>query len=97
MMDTSGPKPLGRRPAGALGRAGGAGGEHDGPAVALGRVQRRPASAAATSSSRRAFVEPGQLGGEAEDPLGELVVVHEEPQPLLLGDGAQLGGGRARC
>ena len=39
MIDASGPKPAGRASAGALGRAGGAGGQHDRAAVALRRAQ----------------------------------------------------------
>lgn len=81
-----------RATTGALGRTGGAGCEHDDPAVLLRRAQvaRQRAGHQLLAG---AFVEPGQLGGESEDPLGELVVVHQQPQLLLLGDGAELGRG----
>jgi hypothetical protein len=89
------PETAGCGPAGALGSAGGARGQHDDASVALRRVQlagQRPGHQLLAG----ALVEAGQLGGEAEDPVGELVVVHQQPQPLFLGDGRQLGGGEAR-
>lgn len=69
---------VGSGPTGALGRAGGAGGEHDRPAVALGRLQVA-AERAGDQLFEAALVHPVHLGGEAEDPVGELVVVDQHP------------------
>ena len=96
MMDTSGPKPCGvgrRAPLGV-------------PVVPEVSTMIRPSrsggrsspgSAPATSSSRARSSSRGSSAGSAEDPLGELVVVHQQPQPLLLGDRARVARRRARC
>ncbi len=81
--------------AGALGRAGGAGGQHYGAAVPLGRLELFAGDRGGDQLLVPPLVDPVHLGGEAEDALGELAVVDQDAQALFLGHGAQLSRGQA--
>ena len=81
----------GRTPQGALGHAGGAGGQHDRPA--------RPRSAGPARRRGRVdqLLEPGLADAvEARRQL-ELVVVDQRPELLVAGDGRRAAARTARC